>query len=130
MTPHPQAHILRAIADGHTEFEYRYITKWKNCSVSFMVSNLFANENVVRPHYEFRIKPATIRIGDVEVNAPLRVAPDKDSPYWVLDIDMDKSYWVDDDIDNERFKRGLCFATEADAIAARDAIVKMLGGEV
>lgn len=81
-----------------------------------------------REHYT-EIQPK-IKIGDVEVNAPYRVKPDRGSEFWVFSAGcVDNLTWYGDGYDDSAFNSGNCFKTEEDARAARDAISKLLNGE-
>ncbi len=52
LTPHPQADILRAIADGHKEFES---LSWENTWWSTTVDAVL--KHIDNPSYKFRTKP-------------------------------------------------------------------------
>lgn len=132
-TPHPQADILRAIADGR-EIQGRHFTNnnvggWVDMTHSTALSAL----NTANPGWSLRIKPATIRIGSAEVNAPMREAPARGKTYWVPAIDsasLRVTYeWQGDSMDRRLLSRGLCFHTEEDARTAAGAILALLGGE-
>ncbi len=76
MTPHPQANILRAIADGEV-FQTRYKDHWIDVSAEGAL-RFVVNESSVG----LRIKPKTININGYEVSEPMRDAPTKGTVYW------------------------------------------------
>ena len=66
----------------------------------------------------------TVFIGGVEVPAPMRKAPKKETYYWCLDLadgTIEELEWQDDQIDWDWLKRRCVFSTEADAKAFREA---------
>lgn len=91
------------------------------------------NPSWYRDH-EYRRKPEKIRIGDREINAPLRVAPDQGVRFWTPDIwdaeEMTQDYeWRNLEADKLWLERGLCFATEEDARACAEAMLELLKAE-
>lgn len=70
MKPHTAAEVLHMIADGHKgprEFEEEEGVWQKATSNDYALSMIVAG-------YKCRLAPRTIKIGDVEVPAPERVA--------------------------------------------------------
>ena len=66
----------------------------------------------------------TVLIGGVEVPAPMRKAPKKETYYWCLDLadgTIEELEWLDDQVDRDWLKRRCVFSTEADAKAFREA---------
>ena len=66
----------------------------------------------------------TVFIGGVEVPAPMRKAPGKDTYYWCLDLadgSIEEVEWLDDQVDWDWLKRRCVFSTEADAKTFREA---------
>ncbi len=73
-------------------------------------------------YFEWRIKPATITY-TVTVPMPMREKPPVGGEYFLIESPRILcSTWDNDNIDKERFDAGNCWATEADAQAAFDAI--------
>ena len=82
MTAHPNAHILAQLAEiAKTDPE-----PWKRLEVQVGNGWLNCNEftTPLNPNVVFRIKPATVNIGGVELEGPLREAPEKDTRLWLL----------------------------------------------
>lgn len=92
------------------------------------------NNPISQPGANWRIKPSTIMIAGIEVPEPLRVAPEKDTTYFVADPASDDLFyaetWDCDSIDIRYLRRGQCHATEDAAIAHAKALVVVSGGEV
>ena len=66
----------------------------------------------------------TVLIGGVEVPAPMRKAPRKETYYWLLDLadDTIKEWeWRDDQADRYWLEHRCVFSTKADAKAFREA---------
>ena len=66
----------------------------------------------------------TVFIGGVEVPAPMRKAPRKETYYWCLDLadgTIEELEWLDDQIDRDWLKRRCVFSTKADAEAFMEA---------
>ena len=137
-TPHPQADLLRAIADGKQmqELDFPGINhpgNWCDCDADRAL-NL-----IIRGVEQYvRIKPETVTINDtvtingIECNAPMRVAPALQTIYFKPDPDWEKMYdrcmWAGRALDHSRFSLGLCFATANDAAAAARAMIAPLKG--
>lgn len=95
-TPHPQADLLRAIADGKQmqELDFPGINhpgNWCDCDADRAL-NL-----IIRGVEQYvRIKPETVTINDtvtingIECNAPMRVAPALQTIYFKPDPDWKK----------------------------------------
>ena len=76
MTPHPQAEILRAIADGE-EIQAFYDRGWHDTVPRSAVQYLGGDM------YPLRIKPKVININGIEVPEPMReMPPEGTSVYW------------------------------------------------
>lgn len=82
--------------------------------------------------YEYRRKPRTLTY-TVTIPEPLREAPKKGECYYVLNTAAPDfcfvCWWSDNGTDQQLLKRGLCFATEAAAIAAAKAMLPIKGEE-
>jgi hypothetical protein len=128
MTPHPQAELLRAIADGQQmqEFKSNWIDRTPNEAL----------ESISDGVREVRIKPTpTIMIGDMEVPEPMRVAPLVGTQFWLcsstsLHPSEDHFEWEGMELQREWLKRGLLHATEQGARQMLAALVKQLGWEL
>lgn len=72
-----------------------------------------------------RIKPATIRIGDVEIVAPLRQEPEKGTEIFRVFIDVTSASWIGVPKQQEQFANGLIHSTEADAQAHAEALRRL-----
>ena len=82
MTAHPNAHILAQLAEiAKTDPE-----PWKRMEVRVGNDWLDCNEftTPLNPNVVFRIKPATVNIGGVELEGPLREAPEDGTKLWLL----------------------------------------------
>ena len=129
MTPHPQAAELKAIAqDMDTPIQvYNSCSKWVNCKTNTALWLICqGNGDAVR------IKPKTIMIGDVEVPEPMRVAPEKDTPYWYVELGAEtftKFSWDGLTSEVRWLKRGMLQATKQGAEDMLAALVKLLGGD-
>ena len=82
MTAHPNAHILAQLAEiAKTDPE-----PWKRMEVQ--VDNAWLNCNEfttpLNPNVAFRIKPATVKLGGVDLEGPLREAPEDGTKLWLL----------------------------------------------
>ena len=60
---------------------------------------------------EYRFKPRTIRIGEYDVPEPMRVAPELNAAYWVIDINqrviLYASFWNESGFEQMLLKRGV-----------------------
>ena len=124
---HPYAHLLRAIADGKTMQYQSSNGTWTEVTIKEALEVL--TEARHSPH-RMRVKPDTIRIGAQEIAAPMRQAPCLQTSYFVPAL---SSYgpsftgrWDGVDIDIDRLRKGLCFASEADANAVTEAVLTLL----
>lgn len=125
-TPHPQAHLLRAIADGK-QMQIKRPSEWRNCDASTALAGLAS----VAPHH-IRIKPETVLINGIECPAPMRVEPEQGSLYYAPTPTREVKFtpwgWSNDASDQRFFAEGLCFATAEDAAAAARAMIAPLKG--
>lgn len=82
MTAHPNAQILAQLAEiAKTNPE-----PWKRLEVQVGNGWLDCNEftTPLNPNVIFRIKPATVHIGGVELEGPVPMAPEKGTKLWLL----------------------------------------------
>ena len=83
MTAHPNAHILAQLAEiAKTDPEPWKRLEIKNTAGDWVSYNYY--DPLLHPKVIFRIKPATVNIGGVELEGPLREAPEKDTRLWLL----------------------------------------------
>ena len=127
---HEYAEILRAFADDKdVRLESKSITQdwWFSTNTREAIRSIINLEGM-----RFRIAPKTIRIGDMDVREPMRVAPAVGTEYWfvvTVYIDFtDFHTWVDDEEDNRLLKLGICHLTEADCHTHAEALIKVSGG--
>ena len=127
-TPHPNADLLRAIADGK-QMQGRLTADgcdWFDIYPDQAIGAIASDYSM-----DIRIKPGTVTINGIECPAPMRKKPSYGSIYYMPAIDlMSRSAigftWVGGSTDEFLFDRGLCFATEADAKAVAEAMLKPL----
>ena len=82
MTAHPNAQILAQLAEiAKTDPE-----PWKRLQVETDVGWVACTyyDSLFHPKVVFRIKPATVNIGGVELEGPLREAPEDGTKLWLL----------------------------------------------
>ena len=79
---------------------------------------------------EYRRKPKTLTY-TVTMPEPLRKAPQLDTEYYLVSLfepmHFEVAYWGDCHGERMLLKRGLCFKTEEDAIAAAKAMLPIKG---
>lgn len=77
-TPHPQAELLRAIADGK-QMQRHSNDEWLNCTAEAALNRLALGMSL-------RIKPDTITVNGVEVPKPL--GHPFDGGKWIISIQL------------------------------------------
>ena len=81
---------------------------------------------------EYRRKPRTLTY-TVTIPEPMREAPQLDTEYYLVSLFepryFEVAYWGDCHGERMLLKRGLCFKTEEDAIAAAKAMLPIKGEE-
>ena len=82
--------------------------------------------NSLTYNFEYRLAPRTIDIGGVKVNAPILERPSDSSRLFSLRLIGEPGYGPESEFNDLAFASGCIFAHKADAIAARDAIVRLL----
>ena len=133
MTAHPNAHILAQLA----EIAKTDPAPWRRLEVQ----NVYGNWGWCGPHIAllhpnatFRIKPTTVNIGGVELEGPLREAPEDGTKLWLLfdHTDMPDKFllffaeapghigWLNE---------GRFFASKEARDKYQDALVKLANGE-
>ena len=133
MTAHPNAHILAQLAEiAKTDPE-----PWKRMEVRAGNDWLDCNEftTPLNPNVVFRIKPATVNIGGVELEGPLREAPENGTKLWLLFDPTPTSYapltFFQSPFEHIRWlsERRL-FASKEARDKYQDALVKLANGEI
>lgn len=122
---HKYAQVLRWIADGeHVQVWNPLERKWIELN-----AEIISNAALLTGSYEFRIKPRTIMIGDVECEAPITSAKDGDVVY-VLRLDGSDDNMYVFSLCNEALvmflKSGFLYSSSEAATKAVKALVKLL----
>ena len=127
---HKHAEILRAIAeDKDVKLHSRHNAEspW-----TFANHDAFFYYLSEPRHGDFRIVPKTIKIGDVDVPEPMRIAPEVGTKYWYISFydvgGVSACFWCGSKTDNQLLKLGTCHLTEAAARTHAEAIIKNNGG--
>ena len=133
MTGHPNAHILAQLAEiAKTDPE-----PWKRLerygTAGWVICNDFTP--VLNPDVILRIKPDTINIGGVELEVPLREAPEKDTRLWLLfdntrTPDVPISFFRQLPDHNRWLNERRLFASKEARDRYQDALVKLANGEI
>ena len=132
MTAHPNAHILAQLAEiAKTDpepwkrLEKYDVAGWATCH---------GHTPLLNPKAVFRIKPTTVIIGGVELEGPLREAPEEDTRLWIL---FDHTPTPDASFPFTRrqpghtqwLNQGRLFASKEARDKYQDALVKLANGE-
>lgn len=132
MTAHKHTALMLQYAQDWAETD----TPWKRWEVAAPGDKFvsLSGHPYWGEEYEYRRKARTLTYS-VTIPDPLRKAPATGSWYWLAEPASDDftsraAYWHGDCVDNFRLKRGLCFATKEDAIAAAKAMMPIKGEEV
>ena len=136
MTAHPNAHILAQLAEiakiapepwNRLEVQDDY-GNWVKCGCHVTLLN---------PSVILRIKPFTVNIGGVELEGPLREAPEGGTKVWLLfdhTLTPDKSAAFSAGITAHEhirwLKEGRLFASKEARDKYQDALVKLANGEI
>lgn len=124
--PHPYAQVLRWIADGE-HVQVRCAGEWISDTpegvLRFVADRTFDSCN-------FRIKPRTVTINDVEIEAPLSEIKEGDV-FWYVQTDgqATERIYIGTFMQRNLFNNGRAFATRDAAEAASVAISKALLGK-
>lgn len=128
-TPHPNADLLRAIADGK-QMQGRLQEDgcdWFDIYPDQAIGAIASDYSM-----KVRIKPETVLINGIECPAPMRVAPALGAMFYCPDIVRKNGYnacvWYGSVADENLLANGVCFATTEDAAAAAHAITALLAG--
>ena len=132
MTAHPNAQILAQLAEiAKTNPE-----PWKRLEVQVGNGWLNCNEftTPLNPNVVFRIKPTTVNIGGVELEGPLREAPENNTRLWLLfdhtptpDSPALFAKWTPEH--TQWLKEGRLFASKEARDKYQDALVKLARGK-
>ena len=117
MKPHPQAEILRAIADGGG-IEAFNGKEW------FGITPMTALRFIYDGNTPLRIKPQIVNINGFEVPEPMREAPKLKTRFWLTDplnnSGISTCTWHDGVMDKAWLSLGICHSTkEAATIHAK-----------
>ena len=132
MTAHPNAQILAQLAEiAKTNPE-----PWKRLEVKNMVGDwvsCYHYDSVLHPKLVFRIKPATVTIGGVELEGPIREAPENNTRLWLLfdhtPPDEPDYFYAQLPSHIKWLKEGRLFASKEARDKYQDALVKLANGE-
>ena len=132
MTAHPNAQILAQLAEiAKTDPE-----PWKRLQIEIEAGWVDCTKYIklLNPDAIFRIKPTTVKLGGVEMEGPLREAPEENTRLWLLfdhtrtpDVPISFHRQLPDHIRwlNER----RLFASKEARDKYQDALVKLANGE-
>lgn len=115
MPQHPQAEILRALADS-LPIQKKLVgagNAWLDADNRSILANLYADPD----GWEFRVKPTPMcSLGGIEFPLPRDQAPMHDELYWLpnpADPERPKAFsWKNYKLDQDWLACGLCQATE------------------
>jgi hypothetical protein len=129
-TEHPQAYLLRWIADGE-EIECKGSgDTWHACGPNRLLTAIYQGSTYVDSCY--RIKPKTIRIGRYDVAEPMKEAPKEGTPYYFIDPSEEDGVYEDEwdnySVDSIRLTNGAIFLSKEDALLAAKVIKELLTG--
>ena len=132
MTAHPNAHIISQLAEiAKTDPE-----PWKRMEVQVGNGWLNCNEftTPLNPNVVFRIKPATVNIGGVELEGPIKEAPEENTWLWILfdrtpTPDASLSFFPQHHEHTRLLNQGRLFASKEARDKYQDALVKLANGE-
>jgi len=124
-TPLSQADILRALAEGKTI----QVRKRKLNAPWWAPQENILSFLCEADRYEFRIKPETVAINNIEVPCPVREKLKAGDRYWIPDVKQPDGYLYDSDtwdgyvLDMSRLKAGVIHLTKESAIAHAEALL-------
>jgi len=89
---------------------------------------------VGHPPELFRLKPVTVRIGDIDVPEPAKVALKFDQTYYIPDTNAESLHWAmkwtDSAVDFMRLKRGMVHLAPENSTEHAKAMIISGGGAV
>ena len=133
MTAHPNAQILAQLAEiAKTDPE-----PWKRLEVQDIYGNWVKcgpHISLLNPDVILRIKPATVNIGGVELEGPIREEPREGTKAWLMfdhspTPDEPASFSVQAPGCIKWLKEGRLFASKEARDKYQDALVKLANGE-
>lgn len=131
--PHPNAYILSQLAEiAKTDPEPWKRLETENVDGDWVDCNFYVS--LLCPEAVFRIKSATVKLGGVELEGPLREAPEEDTRLWVLFDPTpapDMSFRFNSRLAPHKqwLKEGRLFATKEARDKYQNALVKLANGE-
>ena len=133
MTAHPNAHILAQLA----EIAKTNDKPWERLEVQDIYGNWVkcgSQITILNPDVILRIKPTTVNIGGVELEGPIREAPEKGTKLWLLfdhtlASDMPLSFSPQMPEHVWWLNQGPLFASKEARNKYQDALVKLANGE-
>ena len=131
MTAHKHAALMLQYAQDALETDKPW-ERWQFRSLNTEVWLDCASGTGFSDLCEYRRKPKTLTY-TVTIPEPLREAPQLDTEYYLVSLfeprHFEVAYWGDCSGERMLLKRGLCFKTEEDAIAAAKAMLPVKGEE-
>ena len=125
MAPHPQADVLRAIADGHQKFY--------TASFDCILDPAQALYRITLGEI-LTVCPAMVTVGKHSWPAPMTTAPAMHSLYWascpISPTDLFCLLWTDDQVDKEHLKKNMCHSTKYAAMQHAKAMIAISVGDV
>ena len=130
MTAHKHAALMLQYAQDAAETDKPW-ERWElRCEGTGWIP--LKNDPPWNVKFEYRRKPRTLTY-TVTIPEPLREAPQLDTEYYLVSLfeprHFEVAYWGDCSGERMLLKRGLCFKTEEDAIAAAKAMMPIKGEE-
>ena len=134
MTAHPNAHILAQLAEiAKTDPQpWRRLQRQAEWVVDWLDCNEFTA--LLHPRFKYRIKPTTVNIGGVELEGPLREAPEDGTKLWLLfdhtpTPDKFLLFFAEAHGHIKWLNERRLFASEEARDRYQDALVKLANGE-
>lgn len=125
---HTHADLMLAYAQDAQESD----TPWLLWEYKYLPNDgwLSLKNNPTWLYYvEYRRKVKTIRIGNYDVPAPLRVAPEKSKSYYFVEISYATlacvTTWINDTTDNFRLDSGICHLARESAELHAKALISL-----
>jgi len=122
----------------HLEVKRAYYNDPENVVVEYRLSNGDWCDCDGEPSWSettpYRIKPRTIRIGEIDVPEPVRVALNVGETYYIVQVSAEtismEFTWASDSVDNRLLSRGLIHLTREAAELHAKALILVSGGRV
>lgn len=133
MIAHPNAHILAQLAEiAKTNNKPWERLEMKNMTDDWVECGSYTA--LLHPNITFRIKPTTVNIGGMELEGPLREAPEKGTKLWLLfdhtlASDMPVSFSPQMPEHAWWLNQGRFFGSKEARDKYQDALVKLANGE-